>query len=234
MKIAISSSSFAEPLASGNLTQLEWLERCASELAADGVVFDKRHFPRLDAEYVAQLKKIGTDLGLVPVALHVPQLLGEDSAAALEESFAVAAGLGAIFMLTRLPAAGDVPPAAFVAAVAAAKVAARTAKRVNVTLLAAPQEGTVAADLPDLRHFVKDVDSAWLRYAVPLHADRSFFGPRDRALVVTVGASDDSSAADVAEGARPWLLLEGRVDAQRVCALRAAAAKKTLAAANVS
>ena len=89
MKLAVSSSSFAEPLASGELTQLEWLERCASGLAADGVIFGREHFPRTDPEYVAQLKKVAVDLGLVPVALDAGSLF--ENAAAASDVFALAA-----------------------------------------------------------------------------------------------------------------------------------------------
>jgi len=53
MKVAVSSSPFGALLAAGQTTQLEWLERCGTELALDGVVFAREHFPRTDAEYVA-------------------------------------------------------------------------------------------------------------------------------------------------------------------------------------
>jgi len=55
MRIAVSSSTFRRPLAAGELTQLEWLERCASQLDADGVLADLADFPRTDLEYTAQL-----------------------------------------------------------------------------------------------------------------------------------------------------------------------------------
>ncbi len=55
MKIACSSGAFAGPLAAGSLSQLEWLDACANELEVDGVVFAADHFPRTDAEYLAQL-----------------------------------------------------------------------------------------------------------------------------------------------------------------------------------
>ena len=60
------------------MTHLEWLEACATRLGADGVVLAMADFPRTDAEYAAQIKKIATDLGTVPVALEVPGLLDPD------------------------------------------------------------------------------------------------------------------------------------------------------------
>ena len=236
MKVAISSGSFAGQLGAGDLTQLEWLERSASGLTADGVVFAGAHFPRTDPQYVAQLRKVAVDLGLVPLAVDEPRLLSpqfsdDDRRAAL----ALGAELGALFVLTVLPPPGDVPPAAFVAAVGAAKAAVSAAKAANVTLLVAPAAGTLAEDVPALAHFRKDVDSAWLRYALPAGADRSTWGARDRVLLVSVDpAADLDALAEIDEAARPWLLLVGNVTAERVAALRRAAAKKTLATAGVS
>jgi sugar phosphate isomerase/epimerase len=235
MKVAITSASFDRRLAAGELTQLEWLEGCASALGADGIVFERAHFPRTDAEYVAQLKKIAIDLGLAPLAVAEPLLLSPQTAAGERRgALELAAGLGALFVLTALPAPGDVPPAAFVAAVGAAKAAIQTAKAVNVTILAAVAPGTLAADVPSLRHFVKDVDSAWLRYALPAGIDRSGLGTRDRTLVVTVDATADlDDIAEIDESARPWLVLTGAVSAQRIDDLRRAAARKLLGPAGV-
>jgi hypothetical protein len=234
MKVAISSSSFAQALAARDLTQLEWLERCAATLGADGVVFDRAHFPRTDVEYLAQLKKVTVDLGLVPVGIDDPTLFvapASDGPATAE----LASALGALFVLTVLPAPGAVPPATFVAAVGMAKDAVRAAKAVNITLLASVAAGTLGADVADLRHFVKDVDSAWLRYALPAGVDRRALSRRDRALVVTVERDADVEAIEeVTDDARPWILLRGDVDAPRVGALRCAAATKTLATPIVS
>ncbi len=230
MKVAIASTSFDGPLAAGDATQLEWLEGCASALGADGIVFERGHFPRTDADYVAQLRKVAVDLGLVPLAVREPRLLdpqtGSDERRAV---FELAAGLGAIFVLTILPAPGDVPPAAFVAAVSAAKAGIKTAKAVNVTLLAGVAAGTLAPDVPALRHFIKDVDSAWLRFALPAGTDRSSLGTRDRVLLVTIDlAADLDAVAEIDEAARPWLLLEGEVSAARIADVRCAAAQRLL------
>ncbi len=95
MRIAVSSSSFREPLAARALTQLEWIERCATLLGADGLLFDTAHFPRRDAEYTAQLRKVTIDLGMVPFGIDAATLL-EPAAAADERDavLALAAALG--------------------------------------------------------------------------------------------------------------------------------------------
>jgi hypothetical protein len=233
MKVAISSDSFAAELAAGDLTQLEWLERCAAALGADGVVFAREHFAREDREYLAQLKKVAVDLGLVPLGVSEPRLF--DAAVSAEERLAaveIAAGIGALFVLAVLPAPGDIPPATFVAAVGAAKAAVRAAKAQNITLLACSAPGTLGEDVSGLRHFRKDVDSAWLCYAAAAGADRSGAGSRERELLVTLEESTELDVArEVDEAARPWLLLRGAVDRARVDGVRSAAARKTLAVA---
>jgi hypothetical protein len=233
MKVAISSASFAGRLAAGNLTQLEWLEGCASGLGADGIVFERSHFARTDADYLSQLRKVAVDLGLVPLAVDHPGLFAPRSAEVdPHTAIRLAAGLGALFVLTVLPPPTDVPPAAFVAAVAAAKEAVKAAKALNVTLLVSAAPGSLGSDVPALRHFRKDVDSAWLRYMLAAGADRSALGARDRALIVTIDAGADlEGLPEVEESARPWLLLTGDVSVDRVNAVRRAGAKKTLAGA---
>ncbi len=69
MKLACSSTAFDVFLRSGELTQLEWIDLCAYELAVDGVVFDVRHFPRTDTDYLAQVKKMAVDSGLDVAAI---------------------------------------------------------------------------------------------------------------------------------------------------------------------
>jgi hypothetical protein len=114
----------------------------------------------------------------------------------------------------------------------AAKAAVRAAKAENITLLAGAAAGTLGADVPSLKHFLKDVDSAWLQCALPAGADRGALGRRDRALVVTVDrAATLTALAEIDEAARPWLLLRGDVDRARIDELRRAAAKKALATA---
>jgi hypothetical protein len=163
MKIACSSASFEAAIAADRLTQLEWLDACATDLRVDGVVFEARHFPRTDPEYVAQLKKMATDLGLTVAGLACDALLAPDGGAT-EEWFTVAVGLGAPIAIARAPAAGGVE--AWSAFVAAGKAAAAEAKRRNVTLALRNAAGTLCAGGGDCKRFAKDVDSSWVRYAV--------------------------------------------------------------------
>lgn len=237
MRIALSSSAFRRPFAAGELTQLEWVERCAAGLGADGIVCDLADFPRTDAEYVAQLRKVAVDLGIVPFGLDAPDFLDPAAApAAREATLALASGLGALVLRTALPAPGEVPPAAFVEAAGAAKAAARAAKAVNVTLLLAARPGTLAEDADGLRHLLKDVDSAWLR-ACPRAADgRASWGPKERIPAFEASPADDPLAV-AAAAERAWLILDAPAPerpwdllGEALRALRAATAERRLIA----
>jgi hypothetical protein len=208
VRIAVSSLSFRGPLASGELTQLEWVERCASVLGADGVLPAVEHFPRTDSEYVAQLRKVAVDLGIVPFGLDAPKLLEPTAPPGLyEDVIGLAAGFGAAIIRTHLPAPGEVPPASFVEAVAAAKMVAKVAKAANVTIVVAPAPGTLGEDLAAVKRLLKDVDSAWLRAAPPATTDPAEFSPRDRFPALTAIAGETPGA--VAEGGRRgWVILD--------------------------
>jgi hypothetical protein len=213
VRIAVSSSTFRRPLGAAELTQLEWLERCASELGADGVLAAVEHFPRRDAEYVAQLRKIAIDLGLVPFGLDAPGLLDPSHGApgeAHDETLALAVSFGAAVIRTTLPAPGNVPPATFVAATALAKALSRAAKAVNVTVLVAAAPGTLAEDLTGLKHAVKDVDSSWLR-AAPSAVAVDAIGPRDR-YPAFVAVPGDDPAAVAARASRSWVILDAAAE----------------------
>ncbi len=69
MKLACASGALHRSFVRGDLTQLEFLDLCAHELACDGVVLDVRHFPRTDDDYLAQVKKMAADRGLSLAAL---------------------------------------------------------------------------------------------------------------------------------------------------------------------
>ena len=159
MKIACSSASFAEPIAAGRLTQLEWLDVCANELELDGVVLGVAQFARTDDEYLAQLKKTATDLGLTIAACADDAAIGN-----VEPVLAIALALGAPLVVTSTPAAGD-DPAAWGRLVDDLKFAASAAKRANVTLALRPVANTFCASGVDIKRVAKDVDSAWLRVA---------------------------------------------------------------------
>jgi len=238
VRIAVSSSTFRRPLAGGALTQLEWVERCASLLGADGVLADMADFPRTDGEYVAQLRKVAVDLGLVPFGIDAPGLLDPAATAAFrDEVVAVAAGFGAAVIRTVLPAPGEVPPATFVETVRAAKALARAAKGANVTLLVAAAPGTLGEDLAGVKHLLKDVDSAWLRAVPSALLEPAEIGAKDRYPAFIATPSDDPGAVaarrdgawiilDLADAAEPW-----DAAAAAVRALRVAAAEHRLARA---
>lgn len=166
MKLAGSSSAFDELLRSGDLTQLEWIDFCAHELLADGVVFDVRHFPRTDSDYLAQVKKMAVDLGLTVAAVRDDGFFSADErtqAHALE----IAVALGAPLLAAPLP-----PQTAMTWADVQARlgVATALAKRVNVTIAVMNKASTFGETTHDLRRVTKEADSAWLRYGPRLHA----------------------------------------------------------------
>ena len=173
MKIAVTSAGFDEQFASGTTTQLEWLDACANDLRVDGVVFDLAHLPRVDADYLAQVKKVATDLAMTVAGV---EHRGTLAAVEVDRGLAIALSLGAPLLLVRAPAAGD-DAAAWPAFVSDAATAARAAKRANVTLALRNAPGTLCATAADLIRIAKDVDSAWLRFAVDLDE----FGPTDDA-----------------------------------------------------
>ncbi|HEV2737434.1 MAG TPA: hypothetical protein VGU66_02535 [Candidatus Elarobacter sp.] len=235
MRIAVSSSTFRRPLEAGELTQLEWVERCASELGADGVVTALSDFPRFDDEYVAQLRKVAIDLGIVPFGIDAPGLLdpaGEP--AAVERAVAAATGFGAAVIRTAPPAPGEVPPATFAETVRAGKALARAAKAANITVLVTAAPGTIGEDIAAVRHLLKDIDSAWLRPCPPALLDAAEAGPRDRFPAVLATAADDPAAVaerassawvilDAPAGDRPW-----GVPGDAIAALRRATARRLL------
>jgi hypothetical protein len=214
VRIAISSSSFRRPLALRELTQLEWVERCASVLEADGIVAAVDDFPRVDGEYVAQLRKVTIDLGLVPFGLDAPALLDPTAApGSLQDVLALANAFGAAIVRTVLPVPGEVPPASFVEAVAAAKEASRAAKAANVTLVVAAAPGTLGEDVGGVKHLLKDVDSAWLRACPAALTDPSAISARDRFPALAATTADDPSG--VASAARSaWVIVDAPDAAQ--------------------
>lgn len=160
MKLACSSTAFDELLRSGDLTQLEWIDLCAHELAADGVVFDVRHFPRTDTDYLAQVKKMAADLGLTVAALRHDGFFNGDETH-MEQSLEIALALGAPLLSAPLP-----PETATSWSEVQAQLGAATshAKRLNVTIAVRNMPHTFAASTHDMKRVSKEADSAWLRY----------------------------------------------------------------------
>ena len=205
MRIAVSSAPFRRSFASGELTQLEWVERCAAVLAVDGVFPAVDDFPRRDDEYVAQLRKVTIDLGLVPLGIDAPGIL-ERPLAEREAILGLARTFGAALVRVTLPPPGEVPPAAFVETAAAAKALGRLAKGLNITLVAVAQPGSLAEDLAGVKHLLKDVDSAWLR-AAPHALEAAGAGPKERYPAVTATTADDPAQIAAVASSR-WVLLD--------------------------
>ncbi|MBV8354100.1 MAG: hypothetical protein JO101_02175, partial [Candidatus Eremiobacteraeota bacterium] len=130
MRLAASSTAFDRALGSGDLSQPELLDLCATELGLDGVVLDRAHFPRRDPDYLAQVKKFAADLGLSIVAVRDDDLAVDSDS----DAPAVADSIGAPYVLTRLPAAGSDPTTAYNAALEVLARHLADAKRRNVTI----------------------------------------------------------------------------------------------------
>lgn len=166
MKLACASTAFDLRLESGDLTQLEWLDLCARELAADGVVCDVRHFPRRDSDYLAQVKKMAVDLGLVIAAVSDADFFGGDEAA-MRDVLAVADVLGAPIVTAPLELE---TATSWSAELERLGVATSMAKTMNVTLAVRNRALTFGATSHDLKRVSKEADSAWLRYALEFEA----------------------------------------------------------------
>ena len=161
MKLACSSSAFDALLRAGDLTQLEWIDLCAHELRADGIVLDMRHFPRTDTDYLAQIKKMACDLCLCIAALREDAFFQHDGDA-MRASTEVALALGAPLISAPMPFE---TAASWTDVLARLGTATSLAKAANVTLAVRNAPGTFGASAHDLKRVSKEADSAWLRYA---------------------------------------------------------------------
>jgi sugar phosphate isomerase/epimerase len=169
MKVCCSSHSYARTLAAGDLTQLEWVDLCANELMLDGVEFVRSHFPRLDTDYVAQLKKLCADRCLTVASFHhdTPFEVGDvdQHIAKLTHSLEVAAGLGAPLVRLRAAAAQDSPALAWRELIRGLSAACIQAKQYNITFALEPSLESLVATPTDVKRVIKECDSAWLRLA---------------------------------------------------------------------
>jgi sugar phosphate isomerase/epimerase len=160
MKLACSSTAFDELLRSGDLTQLEWIDLCAHELAADGVVFDVRHFPRTDTDYLAQVKKMAVDLGLSVAALRHDGFFTADEPH-MAQTLEMALALGAPLLSAPLPVDTEISWSDVQAALGRAT---GLAKSHNVTIALRNAPHTFASTTQEMKRAAKEADSAWLRY----------------------------------------------------------------------
>jgi sugar phosphate isomerase/epimerase len=198
MKLACASGSLHRDIESGELTQLEFLDLCASDLACDGVVLDVRHFPRTDDDYLAQVKKMATDRGLSIAALADRAFFASSS----EHMAAVlgrAAALGAPLLAVPLARELDEP---WKEQLARLGVATSLAKAVNVTLAVRNAPQTFAASTHDCKRVAKEADSAWLRFGpepqrLDAASDPAALAPNTVLLWSDCGTQTERSIANV-------------------------------------
>jgi sugar phosphate isomerase/epimerase len=174
MKLACASASFHRDIERGELTQLEFLDLCARELACDGVVLDVRHFPRTDGDYLAQVKKMATDRGLSIAALSDPVFFAS-AAERMTEMLSRALDLGAPLLAAPLTAEID---ASWSDQLGNLGAATALAKARNVTLALRNAQGTFAATVHDCKRVAKEADSAWLRFGPQPHLLDAASDPR--------------------------------------------------------
>lgn len=224
VKLASSSTAFDQQLRSGALTQLEWIDLCAHELAADGIVLDVRHFPRSDGDYLAQIKKMAADVGLSVAALRHDGFFGSDHTH-MEQTVGMAIALGAPLLSAPLPPETD---ANWTQVQERLGTATALAKRHNVTIAVRNAPHTFAACSHDLKRVSKEADSAWLRYgpdfsALDAGSDAEALLPKTvlvwselgseplaemlseyRGFVAMDAAQGDASSAEMKNALRRW------------------------------
>ena len=162
MKVAVTSGAFDDALERGDLTQHEFLDAAARIIGCDGVVLDVRHFPRTDSDYLAQVKKMATDLGLTIAALAGDSVFTAD-ATEIRALLECALAVGAPLVAGRLAAETAL---SWSAQLEKLSLASGLAKAANVTLALRNAPGTFAATAQDCKRVTKETDSAWLRYGL--------------------------------------------------------------------
>ncbi|MBV9232651.1 MAG: hypothetical protein JO030_01300 [Candidatus Eremiobacteraeota bacterium] len=160
MKFACASGAFDRAIASAELTQLEFLEVCAHQLACDGVVLDVRHFPRTDDDYLAQIKKLTTDWGLTIAALSDATFFTA-TPEVMDATLSQARALGAPLVAAPL---GRPLEGSWSEQLERLDAATSRAKTANVTLAVRNAPDTFVVGTHDYRRAAKEADSAWLRY----------------------------------------------------------------------
>src|SRR5690348_17350206 len=169
MKICCSSRSYARALQSGDLTQLEWVDRCA-RLALDGVDLASAHFPRTDLDYLAQIRKLCVDRGLTVAGVTLDGDIGGDIDVDAQTSLVGAwvdnaAALGAPLMRLACGSSTGSPGIAWRELIRELKAIAHAAKEKNVTIALEPRARSLVASPADCKRALKECDSAWLRLA---------------------------------------------------------------------
>jgi sugar phosphate isomerase/epimerase len=162
MKLAVASSAFHRRIECGDMTQLEFLDLCARDLACDGVVLDVRHFPRTDDDYLAQVKKMAADRGLTIAALSDSAFF-TTNADGMRSSLGQAGAVGAPLLAAPLALQTG---SSWSEQLERLGTATSLAKSANVTLAVRNRDGTFAANAYDCKRVSKEADSAWLRFAL--------------------------------------------------------------------
>ncbi|HTU82025.1 MAG TPA: TIM barrel protein [Candidatus Acidoferrales bacterium] len=205
MKLACASSALHRSIDRGDLTQLEFLDLCAQDLACDGVVLDVAHFPRTDDDYLAQIKKMATDRGLNIAALSDGAFF-ESADAAMVEVLRRALALGAPLVAAPL---GRETSRSWTDQLERLTAATALAKTANVTLAVRNAPGTFAASTHDCKRVAKETDSAWLRFgpeprAFDAASDPSALAGNSVLLWSNVGDETERSVGDVIRGFAPF------------------------------
>jgi len=201
VKLACASSALHHTIERGDLTQLEFLDLCARELACDGVVLDVRHFPRNDADYLAQVKKLAADRGLCVAAIFDGAFF-ESNEPEMRATLERAAAIGA--PLVAAPMAREVDRS-WSDQLERTNVATSLAKAVNVTLAVRNAPHTFAATTHDCKRVAKEADSAWLRFgpeprAFDAASDPAALAANSVLLWSNVGDETERSVGDVIRG----------------------------------
>ncbi len=186
---------------------------------------DARHFPRTDAEYLAQLKKMAADRGLTIAALADMDFFtaaAEHAGEVLER----AVTLGAPILAA--PLARETR-GSWSEQLSRLNTATSLAKSLNVTLALRNAPQTFAASTHDCKRVTKETDSAWLRYgpqpqALDIASDPRLLAPNTILLWSDAADESDRTIADIL-GAFPdfrgHLALDESSGAATVAALRA-------------
>ena len=174
MKVCASSRSFARQFSAGALTQLEWIDMACGQ-ALDGVDLSVEHFPRLDDDYLAQIKKLCVDRCLTVAGVNVGVAFGagaiEPQVDELKRAIDAGFAIGAPLVRFACGAAQGSPGVAWRELIRGLKTICEYAKRRNVTLAVTPTPGTLVATDAEVKRAFKECDSAWLRLALPATPD---------------------------------------------------------------
>ncbi|MBV8434299.1 MAG: hypothetical protein JO029_08470 [Candidatus Eremiobacteraeota bacterium] len=201
MKLACASSALHRTIERGDLTQLEFLDVCAQELAADGAVLDVRHFPRVDDDYLAQVKKLAADRGLSIAAVTDAEFFG-GSSDRMKDMLHVAVAVGAPLLAAPLAAETRFSWSDQLAHLGNATSAAKSS---NVTLAVRNAPLTFAATTHDCKRVAKESDSAWLRFgpeprAFDAASDPPSLAPNSVLLWTHAGDETERTIGDVIHG----------------------------------